>query len=210
MSGAQPLNFVPTLPPEEAARANVYGLVARLFYAPPDEQLISELVLAGESDRGGEQTAEQSLLADAWRGMVDACRTAFPAALRDEHTVLFVGTGRALVTPYLSHYVLRHTTDNPLVELRQLLDDWGMGRMEGVPEYEDHVSGVCEAMRFAVAVQQRAPEEQKVLFTRFLYSGGTAFCNAVSASKEARFYAHVARFTHAFLAIEKTAFEMVG
>ena len=83
MSGAQPLSFVPTLPPEEAARANVYGLVARLFYAPPDEQLIAELVLAAESDRGGEQTAEQSMLADAWRSMVEACRTASAAELKE-------------------------------------------------------------------------------------------------------------------------------
>jgi TorA maturation chaperone TorD len=210
MSSAQPLNFVATLPPEEAARANVYGLIARLFYSAPDEQLISELVLAGEGDRGGEQTAEQSALAAAWRAMVEACRTAFPAALKDEHTTLFVGTGRAPVTPYLSHYVLRHTSDTPLVELRQLLDDWGMGRMQGVPEYEDHVSGVCEAMRFAIAVQQRPPEDQKILFSRFLYAGANAFCTAVTASKEARFYADVARFTGAFLAIEKTAFEMLG
>lgn len=207
---AEPLQFVPTLPPEEAARANVYGLIARLFYAAPDEQLISELTMAGRDDAGGEQTAEQTALAEAWHGMVKACRTAFPAALRDEHTTLFVGTGRAVVTPYLSHYVVRHSTDNPLVELRSLLDAWGMGRMEGVPEYEDHISGVCEAMRFAIAVQHRRPEEQRDLFSSFIYPGATVFCNAVSASSEARFYVHVARFSRAFLEIEKTAFEMLG
>jgi TorA maturation chaperone TorD len=210
MSGAQPLSFVPTLPPEESARANVYGLIARLFYAPPDEQLISELILAANGDQSAEHTAEQSALADAWHGMVEACRTAFPAALRDEHTLLFVGTGRALVTPYLSHYVVRYQSDNPLVELRSLLDGWGMGRLDGVPEYEDHVSGVCEAMRFAIAVQQRPAEDQRTLFTRFLFPGALAFCSAVSASKEARFYVHVARFALAFLDIEKTAFEMMG
>ena len=51
MSGAQPLSFVPTLPPEEAARAGLYGVIARLFYAPPDEQLISELQLASVNRR---------------------------------------------------------------------------------------------------------------------------------------------------------------
>lgn len=204
MSGAQPLSFVPTLPPEEAARANLYGVIARLFYAPPDEQLISELQLANV-DPG-----DPAPLAAAWRAMVEASRTAFPAALRDEHTLLFVGTGKCEVTPYLSKYVLRHTSDSPLVELRQLLGSWGIARREGVAEYEDHIAAVCETMRFAIAVQQRPPEEQKLLFDRFLYRGATAFCSAVSASKEARFYRLVANFAQAFFEVEKTAFEMMG
>ena len=204
MSGAQPLSFVRTLPPEEAARANLYGIIARLFYAPPDEQLISELQL------GGSDPADHSALATAWRAMVDASRSAYPAALRDEHTVLFVGTGKCEVTPYLSHYLARHSSDSPLADLRGFLDSWGVARREGVPEYEDHIAGVCETMRFAIAVQQRSPEDQKALFDRFLYRGGSAFCSAVSASKEARFYRLVANFAQAFFEVEKTAFEMMG
>lgn len=205
MSGAQPLNFVATLPPEEAARANLYGVLARLFYAPPDEGLISELLIARDSGAD-----DESPLAAAWRAMIDASGTAFPAALRDEHTVLFVGTGKCEVTPYLSKYVLRHTSDSPLVEFRQLLQSWGISRREGVAEYEDHIAAVCETMRFAIAVQQRPHEDQKVLFDRFLYRGAMAFCSAVSASKEARFYRLVANFAQAFLEVEKNAFEMMG
>lgn len=205
MSGGQPLNFAPTLAPEEAARANLYGVIARLFYAPPDEQLIAELQLAGGSD-----PSESSALAVAWRAMVGACRSAFPAALRDEHTLLFVGTGKAQVTPYLSHYLARHSSDSPLVGLRQLLASWGIARREGVPEYEDHIAGVCETMRFAIAVQQRSAEDQKVLFDRFLYRGASAFCSAVNTSKDARFYRLVANFAQAFFDIEKNAFEMMG
>lgn len=204
MKGAQPLNFVPTLPPEEVARANLYGIIARLFYAPPDEQLISELQL------GGSDPADHSALATAWRAMVEACRSVFPAALRDEHTVLFVGTGKCEVTPYLSHYLARHSSDSPLADLRQFLDSWGIARREGVAEYEDHIAGICETMRFAIAVQQRPPEEQKALFDRFVYRGASAFCSAVSASKEARFYRLVANFAQAFFDVEKTAFEMQG
>ena len=204
MSGAQPLNFVPTLPPEEAARAGLYGLIARLFYAPPDEQFISELQLANVD------ASDASPLAASWRAMADASRAAFPAALRDEHTVLFVGTGKCEVTPYLSHYVLRHTSESPLVDLRQLLDSWGIARREGVAEYEDHITGVCETMRFVIAVQQRPPEEQKLLFDRFVYHGASAFCGAVSTSKDARFYRLVANFAQGFFEVEKTAFEMMG
>lgn len=196
----QPMTFVA---PEETARANFYGLIARLFYAPPDEQLISELLRA-------QPVEGDAAMAAAWHDMVEACRNVFPVTLEHEHTLLFVGTGKAEVTPYLSHYVVKYATDNPLVELRQQLAAWGMGRRETVPEYEDHVSGVCEAMRFAIAVQHRSAEEQREFFERFVQRGASAFCDAVTASKNARFYQHVARFTRAFLDIEKTAFEMVG
>ena len=191
-----------SLSPEEQARADFYGLIARLFYAAPDAQLISELVRAPVLEGEG-------ALASAWRDMAEVCRTAYPVTLENEHTELFVGTGKAEVTPYLSHYILQRSSDNPLVELRQQLAAWGIGRREEVPEYEDHISGICEAMRFAIAVQHRSPEEQKDYFERFVYRGAVAFCDAVSASPNARFYRLVAQFARAFFEIENSAFEMV-
>jgi TorA maturation chaperone TorD len=65
-------------------------------------------------------------------------------------------------------------------------------------------------MRFAIAVQQRSPEEQQMFFDRFVYRGAGAFCDAVNASNQARFYKVVARFARAFLDVEKSAFEMAG
>lgn len=188
---------------EDAARANFYGLLARLFYAAPDPQLISQLLQAAPIEGDTE-------LANAWKEMLDACRGADPAQLEAEHTALFIGTGKALVTPYLSHYVLRHANDNPLVELRAQLLAWGIARREGVAEYEDHISGICETMRFAIAVQQRTAEDQQMFFERFVYQGAGVFCDAVSASNQARFYRVVARFARAFLEVEKNAFEMAG
>jgi TorA maturation chaperone TorD len=189
--------------PEELARANFYALIARLFYASPDAQLVAEL-------RQAQPIGGEGMLAAAWREMVEACASAFPVTLENEHTVLFVGTGKAEVTPYLSHYVMKYSSENPLVELRQQLSAWRIGRREEVPEYEDHISGIFEAMRFAIATQQRSYEEQRKFFGRFIYPGASAFCNAVIASPNARFYRPVARVAHAFLEIEKTAFEMDG
>jgi TorA maturation chaperone TorD len=196
----QPLQFVA---PEELARANFYGLIARLFYAPPSEQLVAELLRSPKMEGDAQ-------LATAWREMLEAWHTASALTLEHEHTDLFVGTGKAEVTPYLSHYVVKYATDNPLVELRQQLAEWGIGRREEVPEYEDHISGVCEAMRFAIAVQHRSSEEQRDFFERFVHRGAVAFCDAVTASNNARLYQPVARFARAFFEIEKAAFEMVG
>ena len=196
--------------PEDAARANFYGLIARLFYAPPDAPLISQLVQAGPMQLESESNPQAEALAAAWSEMLEACRSADREALEGEHTELFVGTGKAAVTPYLSHYALRHSNDSPLVDLRGQLSAWGIARREDVPEYEDHVSGVCETMRFVIAVQQRSTEDQQTFFDRFVYRGASGFCDAVTASQQARFYRPVARFARTFMEVEKSAFEMTG
>ena len=199
--------------PEDMARAAFYGLIARLFYAPPDQQLLGQLLHMGAFDGAGEASgaadARGGKLADAWGAIVEACRTAFPAVLENEHTDLFVGVGKAEVTPYLTHYVIRYATDNPLVELRQQLTRWSIARRENANEPEDHVAGICEALRFAIAVQHRSLEEQKAFFEHFLYRGGVAFCDAVTASGKANFYRLVATFAREFFELEREAFEMV-
>jgi len=191
------------LAPEDEARAAIYGLVARLFYAPPDEGLLGYIVNAKLlEDNGG-------ALALAWRELVEASRKAFPVMLENEHTELFVGTGRAEVTPYLSHYVIEHSTDNPLVELRQQLKRWEIGRRQNTGEPEDHIAGICEAMRLAIAAQHREEGEQRMFFETFLYRGGVKFCDAVLAAPKSVFYRRVATFTRAFLELEQQAFEML-
>ena len=190
------------LQPEDEARAAIYGLVARLFFAPPDAGTLA-YVLHANAFEG------DSKVAVAWRNLVEACRTAFPVVLENEHTELFVGVGKAEVTPYLTHYVIKYATDNPLVELRQQLIRWGIARRENTNEPEDHVAGINEAMRFAIAVQHRPLEEQKAFFERFLYRGGSAFCDAVTASAKASFYRLVAQFAREFFELEREAFEML-
>jgi len=199
----EPQNAAPPVAPEDLARANVYGILARLFYAAPDAQLLAALANAED-----DTAAQHSPLGEAWRALRDACRSAFPVKLDNEHTALFVGTGKAGVTPYLSNYVLRHQSDTPLAELRGTLRRLGIARREGVGEYEDHVAGLMETMRYLIAVQQRTLEEQKNFFERFVYDGAVAFCAAVSDSEQASFYKHAARLMRVFLDIEKNAFSM--
>ena len=189
-----PLSLDPPLVAEDQGRAGYYALLARLYYAGPDAALLA--AIAGADEIPGE---EPSALASAWRALAAAARAMDAEAAALEYDEVFVGTGKAEVTPYLSHYILQRSTDNPLVELRQQLAAWGIGRREEVPEYEDHISGICETMRFAIAVQHRSPEEQKDYFERFVYRGAMAFCDAVSASPNARFYRLVAQFARAFL-----------
>jgi TorA maturation chaperone TorD len=206
-----PLHFVPSATPEDQARAQLYGLLASLIQSAPDAQLLSALVHAeGFRQDDGERTAQGRALAAAWHNMSEACCSAFPVMLAHEHTQLFASPGRAEVTPYLMHYVMRFENETPLVGLRRQLSEWGIARRENVHEPEDHFSALCETMRFAIAVQQRPLDEQKSFFDRFLYRGGIAFCDAVSTSEKARFYKFVAAFARAFFEVEREAFEIGG
>ena len=195
---------------EDAARAAFYGLIARLFYAPPDQQLLGHILhMDVFNEVSGDAEGRGRKLAQAWDALLEACRTAFPVMLENEHTELFVGVGKAEVTPYITHYVIKYATDNPLVELRQQLNHWGIARRENINEPEDHLAGISEAMRFSIAVQHRPLDEQKAFFERFLYRGGIAFCNAVTASPKADFYRLVASFAREFLELEREAFEAI-
>ena len=191
------------LQPEDEARAAYYGLIARLFYAAPDEAVLAQMLHANAFE------GSDAPIARAWRELAAAAKTSFPVMLENEHTELFIGTGKAEVTPYLTHYTIQYATDTPLVDVRQQLKSWGIARRESANEPEDHISGLCEAMRFAIAVQHRSDDEQREFFDRFLYRGAVAFCDAVSASPKAGFYRLVARFARAFFELEHAAFQML-
>lgn len=191
------------LAPEDAARAGIYGLLARLYYAPPDQAVLAEITHAPLFAEG------DAPIARAWRDLAEASRVAYPVILENEHTELFVGTGKAEVTPYLLHYTLKHSSDVPLVGLRAQLQAWGIARRSQASEPEDHVAGLCETLRIAIAVQHRSPEEQRAFFTTYLADAGLLFCSAVSASPKANFYGRVAAFTREFLLLEREAFAML-
>jgi TorA maturation chaperone TorD len=203
------MQFAPYVSPEDEARANLYGLLARLFYAPPDANLLSELRLAAPpTEEGDGLTAEGEALKAAWAELVSACAGAFPARLEEEHFQLFVGVGKAQVTPYLSAYVERSDGKNPLVRLRGQLAEWGLARREGAVEPEDHVSAICETMRWLIMVQKTPLEAQRAFFEEFLQASGERFCSAVTACDDAKFYRHVARLLHALLELEQKAFDI--
>ena len=192
------------LDPEELARANLYGLVSRLFYAPADPNLVAEISRAEQAPEADE---EPNALRTAWGGLQGACRSAFPALVRQEYEALFVGVGKAEVTPYLSAYAQPSSPERYLVRLRDQLAGWALARREGVFEVEDHVSGVNDVMRWLVE-SGRSLAEQRAYFETYLYPGAAPFYAAARDAASASFYKSVAAFALAFLEIEKAAFDM--
>ena len=191
------------LVPEDAARANLYGLVSRLFYAPPEPNLLAEISRANQGGNGEEAGG----LILAWRGLQDACRNAYPAVVKQEYDTLLVGVGKAQVTPYLSAYAEPNAPDRYLLRLRQQLAAWGLARRERVFEVEDHVSGICDVMRWLIATGHPL-EEQRQFFEGFAYPGVGPFFVAVQNAEATRFYRPVAAFAWSFFEVEKAALEM--
>lgn len=206
MSGeAAPLQFAPTLPAEEAARANFYGLLARLFYAPPDAELLA--AIAGADEIVAEHEGARAF-ALAWRDLKLAAAQADAAAVADEYDTLFVGTGRAPVSLYAGAYLAKSAVDNPLVEIRDFLAARGFARRRSVHEPEDHVALLCETMRHLIAHEQAPLTDQSSFFTRFLGPSYEPLCDAIKQSEHAHLYKHVAMFLRCFFEIEAEAFRM--
>jgi len=185
--------------PEEQARADFYGLLARLFYAPPDRALLQEIASAKMEGEG---------LAAAWRELSHAAAGADPEAVRDEYESRFVGTGKAPITLYTSAYTVRFTNEVPLAALRGELAALGLARQSGVHEPEDHIAALCDTMRHLIAAQRELAEQER-FFNRWIAPAAEPLCDAIEKDREAAFYRQVSRFARAYFQLEQTAFEML-
>ena len=144
--------------PEEQARANLYALLARLFYAPPDAQLLRSM--ASETLEGE--------LAAPWKELAQAAKEADPEAVREEYETAFIGTGKAPVTLYTTAYAIKYSNEVPLAELRGELDRLGLARRAEIREPEDHIAALCDVMRHLVAKQESDLSEQQRFFSRWI------------------------------------------
>jgi TorA maturation chaperone TorD len=187
------------IPAEEQARANLYGLLARLFYAPPDAALLK--AIAGQTLEGD--------LAGPWQGVASAAASADPEAVREEYETAFIGTGKAPVTLYTTAYSIRYSNETPLADLRGELTRLGLARRAGAYEPEDHVAALCDTMRHLVAEQKRDLEEQRRFFNKWIHPTAGPLCAAIERSDKTSFYKPVARFATSFFDLEQTAFEML-
>jgi TorA maturation chaperone TorD len=201
-----PLTFKPPEVPEDQARAGYYALLARLFYAGPDAGLLATIAGADEIVAAG----EQSSLAGAWKALALAARAMDADAARLEYDQLFVGTGKAEVTPYASFYLAETGREKILVRLRGELAGLGLKRSDRAAEPEDHVAGLFDAMRYLISLgsDDAALQNQRDFFDRYIAQAHQRLCAAISASEKANFYKHVAHFAETFLAVESEALKV--
>jgi TorA maturation chaperone TorD len=196
------LNLVETLSPEELARANFYGLLSRLFYAPPDVALLE--ALAGAEGLAADEGAMQ----DAWQALAWAAARADVDALREAYESVFIGTGKSLVSLYTTAYALRSAREVPLVALRSDLAKLGLARHRSNHEPEDHVAALCEVMRHLIQTQKRELGQQGRFFRRWIEPAAQPLCDAIAKQQRSNFYEYVSHFAEAFFELERSAFEV--
>ncbi|WP_333844897.1 TorD/DmsD family molecular chaperone [Limnohabitans sp.] len=193
---------------EETARAELYGLLSELFYAPARAELLAQLrVAATEAPTAG------GFLEEPWRQLVGLAREMDDQSIQNEHHALFGGVGKPEVYVFASHFLTGFLNEKPLAQLRTDLAALGLGRDDTtMSETEDHVSYVFEVMRFLVAGEDVAVSnltQQAKFFAAHVQTWLPAFCDALQASPRARFYAAVAELTRAFVSVEAQGFDML-
>jgi TorA maturation chaperone TorD len=208
---AAPISFASANEGEELQRAEIYGLLARLWLAPPDADLFKQFAVAVT-----QAPTQGGFLEAPWHDLVLAMRSSNEAAAKQEFDTLFVSVGRPEVFLYASAHLAGALNERPLVALRSDLEALGLTRDPSLHEQgmtEDHLSFLMEVMRYLIAGDDLAVcnlERQRQIFRIHLQPWvAEPFCDAVQAHASAKLYAALALFTRAFMQVETQGFDMI-
>jgi TorA maturation chaperone TorD len=193
---------------EETARAEVYGLLAALYYAAPQPGLLDNLRVAVT-----EAPAAGAVLEASWSELVGAARRLSNEAIAREYEALFGGVGKPEVYLFGSHYLSGFLNEKPLAALRTDLAGLGLARDEAMPETEDHFAYLCEVMRYLIAGDDVAVANltrQREFFASHLQPWASELCDAVERHPKSGFYRCASGFTQAFLSVEAQGFDMLA
>ncbi|WP_444718818.1 TorD/DmsD family molecular chaperone [Paucibacter hankyongi] len=192
---------------EELARAEVYGLLAELFYAPLRGELFEQLrVAVTEAPSAG------AFLETHWSELVAAARRLSLDEINDEFVALFGGVGKPEICVYGSFYLTGFLNQQPLVELRRDLEVLGLERPAAVLETEDHIATLSEVMRYLIAGDDAGVSNlagQQRFFNAHLRAWVEQFCDALALHPRADFYRAVAVFARDFFAVEAQGFDLL-
>lgn len=193
---------------EELQRAELYGLLARLWFAPPDAALFEQFAVAvTEAPQRG------SFLEAPWQELVAAMRAGGEQAAAQEYEALFIGIGKPDILLYGSHHLAGSLNEKPLVALRTDLADLGLARDAAIGETEDHIAFLFEVMRYLIAGDDVAVcnlERQRRFFRAHIQPWvAGSLCDALARHPRAKLYAALAAFTRAFVQVETQGFDMI-
>jgi TorA maturation chaperone TorD len=207
MTTPAPITFGSTDDSVELARAELYGLLARLWLAPPDADLLQQF-----SSAVTEAPEPGGTLEAPWMALVHALRNTTPEAAAAEHEALFHGVGKPEVFAYGSYYLTGFLNEKPVAALRTDLAQLGLERQADALETEDHIAYLFEVMRYLIAGDDLAVcnlEQQRRFFRAHLQPWVAQLCDATQAHARAQTWAAVAAFTREFIAVETQGFDML-
>ncbi len=191
-----------TIAPEDALRAQLYRLLARLLAAPADQTLL---------DLAAGLAGDETPLGQAIGALARAAARATPAATVEEYFDLFIGIGRGELVPYASYYRTGFLNEKPLARLRGDMAELGIARAAEVKEPEDHIAAICEMMAGLIEGSFGAASGlavQRRFFEHHVAPWAARFFADLETARAARLYAPVGTIGSAFMTIETTAFAM--
>src|SRR5256714_1861305 len=186
----------------DLARSEEYALLAALLSRSPNADL-----LAGLARLGG----DPSPLGLAHMAIAEAASRVAAEAIEREYFNLFIGLGRGELLPYGSYYLTGFLNERPLARLRDDLATFGVERVEGNYEPEDHAATLCEIMAGIAGGRFPAPAgAERRLFEKHMAPWIGRFFGDLERAEGADFYRQVGTLGRLFIEIEMEAFALPG
>ena len=184
----------------DLARSQEYALLSALLARAPDADLLARLARLG---------GDASLLGLAHVALADAATRVAAEAIEREYFNLFIGLGRGELLPYASYYLTGFLNERPLARLRDDLAAFGVERVEGNYEPEDHAATLCEIMAAFAGGRFPAPDgAERRLFDKHMAPWIGRFFADLERAEAADFYRHVGALGRVFIEIEAEAFAL--
>ena len=186
----------------DVARSRQYALLSVLLARAPDAELLARIAtLRGDA----------SPLGLAQAALAEAAAAANVEQIEHEFFELFIGIGRGELLPYASFYLTGFLNERPLARIRADLERFGIERVNGTTEPEDHAAILCDVMAGLVDGRFGAtPGADREFFEKHLLPWIGRFFADLEQARAADFYRQVAALGRTFVAIESEAFTLAA
>ena len=186
----------------DQARAQEYALLSSLLARAPDADLLARLCRLG---------GDASPLGVAHAALGEAASRVAANAIEREYFNLFIGLGRGEILPYGSYYLTGFLNERPLARLRDDLAAFGVERVDGNYEPEDHAATLCEIMAAFAGGRFAAPDgAERRLFEKHMAPWMGRLFADIERAESADFYRYVGTLGRVFMDIETEAFAFAG
>jgi len=208
---ASSLELDTNLSAEDLARADLYGLLALLFYEAPSAELLEKIAQFGQDVDVGELD-ETSILHGPWSDLVQIAKNSKSEDWLDEYEKVFIGVGKQEIFLYGSYYLTGFLNEKPLAALRADLQKIGLQSSESITETEDHIACLCEVMRYLIAGEDLGIcnlTQQKLFFDQHIRPWCGELFETLQNYPDLKHYKYVGALAGTFFEIEGQAFDML-
>jgi TorA maturation chaperone TorD len=193
------LDIPAALDPVDAARADLYALLAHLLWHAPDASMLRRLS-APVSGSGP--------LAEARQNLAEAAAATDAKLVEREHFNLLVGVSGGEILPYASYYLTGFIHERPLAEVRSDLARLGLVRTEGLHEPEDHIAFLFEVMAALIRGAGADEINDAEFFRRHIQGWSARLFADLARAADAQFYRSVAGLAATLIDFETQALAM--